>query len=129
MEVVAVPSIPKQSHLYTSADEVINSLLDLQLEKWGLPAFQDCELFSTSNLYIYISIFILFNSLNCIFQSLKELYRLNLGVLVEQWSKDMDVDQRCLESLQVFFLVALTKFITVFFAFSFSNHHLCLRNT
>lgn len=129
MEVVAVPSIPKQSHLYASADEVINSLLDLQLEKWGLPAFQDCELFSTSNLYIYISIFILFNSLNCIFQSLKELYRLNLGVLVDQWSKDMDVDQRCLESLQVFFLVALTKFITVFFAFSFSNHHLCLRNT
>lgn len=41
MEVVAVPSIPKQSHLYASADEVINSLLDLQPEKWGLPAFQD----------------------------------------------------------------------------------------
>lgn len=41
MEVVAVPSIPKQSHLYASADEVINSLLDLQQEKWGLPAFQD----------------------------------------------------------------------------------------
>lgn len=41
MEVVAVPSLPKQSHLYTSADEVINSLLDLRLEKWGLPPFQD----------------------------------------------------------------------------------------
>ncbi|XP_002524680.2 bifunctional riboflavin kinase/FMN phosphatase [Ricinus communis] len=41
MEVVAVPSIPKQSHLYTAADEVINSLLDLQPEKWGLPAFED----------------------------------------------------------------------------------------
>lgn len=41
MEVVAVPSIPKQSHLYSSADEVINSLLDLQLEKWGLPQFHD----------------------------------------------------------------------------------------
>ncbi|KAL0012661.1 hypothetical protein SO802_007769 [Lithocarpus litseifolius] len=41
MEVVAVPSIPKQSHLYTSADEVINSLLDLKPEKWGLPPFQD----------------------------------------------------------------------------------------
>ncbi|KAI3456334.1 hypothetical protein Pfo_012997 [Paulownia fortunei] len=41
MEVVAVPSLPKQSHLFTSADEVINSLLDLQLEKWGLPAFED----------------------------------------------------------------------------------------
>ncbi|GMY37228.1 bifunctional riboflavin kinase/FMN phosphatase [Fagus crenata] len=41
MEVVAVPSIPKQCHLYTSADEVINSLLDLQPEKWGLPRFQD----------------------------------------------------------------------------------------
>lgn len=43
MEVVAVPSIPKQSHLYTLADEVINSLLDLQPEKWGLPPFQDCK--------------------------------------------------------------------------------------
>ncbi|XP_021808541.1 bifunctional riboflavin kinase/FMN phosphatase-like [Prunus avium] len=41
MEVVAVPSIPKQAHLYTSADEVINSLLDLRPEKWGLPPFQD----------------------------------------------------------------------------------------
>ncbi|KAK6917470.1 Haloacid dehalogenase-like hydrolase [Dillenia turbinata] len=41
MEVVAVPSLPKQHHLYTSADEVINSLLDLQPEKWGLPPFQD----------------------------------------------------------------------------------------
>ncbi|XP_021661042.2 bifunctional riboflavin kinase/FMN phosphatase isoform X2 [Hevea brasiliensis] len=41
MEVVAVPSLPKQSHLYTSADEVINSLLDLRTEKWGLPAFED----------------------------------------------------------------------------------------
>ena len=43
MEVVAVPSLPKQSHLYTAADEVINSLLDLQLEKWGLPPFEDCK--------------------------------------------------------------------------------------
>lgn len=41
MEVVAVPSIPKQAGLYTSADEVINSLLDLHPEKWGLPAFED----------------------------------------------------------------------------------------
>ncbi|KAL6546669.1 hypothetical protein OROMI_022390 [Orobanche minor] len=41
MQVVAVPSVPKQSHVFTSADEVINSLLDLQLEKWGLPAFDD----------------------------------------------------------------------------------------
>lgn len=41
MEVVAVPSVPKQAHLYTIADEVINSLLDLQPEKWGLPPFQD----------------------------------------------------------------------------------------
>ncbi|XP_050368482.1 bifunctional riboflavin kinase/FMN phosphatase isoform X2 [Argentina anserina] len=41
MEVVAVPSLPKQSHLYTSADEVINSLLDLHPEKWGLPPFKD----------------------------------------------------------------------------------------
>ncbi|XP_042492483.1 bifunctional riboflavin kinase/FMN phosphatase isoform X1 [Macadamia integrifolia] len=41
MEVVAVPSFPKQSHLYMSADEVINSLFDLRPEKWGLPPFQD----------------------------------------------------------------------------------------
>ncbi|XP_057764716.1 bifunctional riboflavin kinase/FMN phosphatase-like isoform X1 [Salvia miltiorrhiza] len=41
MEVVAVPSLPKQSHIFTSADEVINSLLDLRPEKWGLPAFED----------------------------------------------------------------------------------------
>ncbi|EXB51821.1 putative pseudouridine-5'-monophosphatase [Morus notabilis] len=41
MEVVAVPSMPKQSHLYTAADEVFNSLLDLRPEKWGLPPFQD----------------------------------------------------------------------------------------
>ncbi|XP_052201680.1 bifunctional riboflavin kinase/FMN phosphatase [Diospyros lotus] len=41
MEVIAVPSLPKQSHLYTSADEVVNSLLDLRPEKWGLPAFED----------------------------------------------------------------------------------------
>ncbi|PIA37873.1 hypothetical protein AQUCO_02900011v1 [Aquilegia coerulea] len=41
MAVVAVPSLPKQSHLYNSADEIVNSLLDLQPEKWGLPPFQD----------------------------------------------------------------------------------------
>ncbi|XP_073039872.1 bifunctional riboflavin kinase/FMN phosphatase isoform X2 [Primulina eburnea] len=41
MEVVAVPSLPKQSQLFTSADEVINSLLDFRPEKWGLPAFED----------------------------------------------------------------------------------------
>ncbi|KAI7738166.1 hypothetical protein M8C21_007549, partial [Ambrosia artemisiifolia] len=41
MEVVAVPSIPNQPHLYTAADEVIISLLDLRLETWGLPPFED----------------------------------------------------------------------------------------
>ncbi|KAI3716919.1 hypothetical protein L1987_68149 [Smallanthus sonchifolius] len=41
MEVVAVPSLPNQSHLYTAADEVINSLLDLRPEMWGLPPFED----------------------------------------------------------------------------------------
>ncbi|KAL6990954.1 hypothetical protein U1Q18_009074 [Sarracenia purpurea var. burkii] len=41
MEVIAVPSLPKQSHLYAAADEVINSLLDLRPEKWGLPPFED----------------------------------------------------------------------------------------
>lgn len=42
MKVVAVPSLPKKSHLYSSADEVINSLLDFQPQKWGLPPFEDC---------------------------------------------------------------------------------------
>lgn len=41
MEVVAVPSIPKQTHLYTLANEVINSLYDLRPEHWGLPPFED----------------------------------------------------------------------------------------
>ncbi|OWM77529.1 bifunctional riboflavin kinase/FMN phosphatase-like [Punica granatum] len=41
MEVVAIPYLPKQSHLYTIADEVIKSLLDLRPEIWGLPPFQD----------------------------------------------------------------------------------------
>ncbi|KAK4759745.1 hypothetical protein SAY87_022876 [Trapa incisa] len=41
MEAAAVPFLPKQCHIYASADEVINSLLDLRPEKWGLLAFQD----------------------------------------------------------------------------------------
>lgn len=48
MDVVAVPSIPKQANLYSSADEVINSLLDLQPEKWGLPSFDDCTPLSSA---------------------------------------------------------------------------------
>ncbi|XP_078442242.1 riboflavin kinase/FMN hydrolase [Wolffia australiana] len=41
MSVVAVPSVKKQAELLSSADEVINSLLDLRPEKWGLPPFND----------------------------------------------------------------------------------------
>lgn len=41
MVVVAVPSLPKQDGLCKYADEVINSLLDLHPEKWGLPPFDD----------------------------------------------------------------------------------------
>ncbi|XP_021726341.1 bifunctional riboflavin kinase/FMN phosphatase-like [Chenopodium quinoa] len=41
MEVIAVPSQPKQSYLYTMADEVINSLFDFRPEQWSLPPFQD----------------------------------------------------------------------------------------
>ncbi|XP_021865068.1 bifunctional riboflavin kinase/FMN phosphatase-like isoform X4 [Spinacia oleracea] len=41
MKVIAVPSLPKQSHLYTMADEVINSLFDLRPEQWSLPPFED----------------------------------------------------------------------------------------
>lgn len=47
MEVIAVPSLRKQASLYDSADEVICSLLDLKLEKWGLPPFEDCITFAT----------------------------------------------------------------------------------
>lgn len=43
MEVVAVPSLPKSAHLFTAADELINSLLDLRPENWGLPPFEDCN--------------------------------------------------------------------------------------
>ncbi|CAN0892122.1 Bifunctional riboflavin kinase/FMN phosphatase [Linum grandiflorum] len=41
MQVIAVPSIPNQANLYTSADEVINSLLDFHPKDWGLPSFKD----------------------------------------------------------------------------------------
>ncbi|KAK6264800.1 hypothetical protein SCA6_020234 [Theobroma cacao] len=65
IEVVAVPSVPKQAHLYTSADEVINSLLDLQPEKWGLPSFQDCKpLKPLSSSYILFSNFYSVNNLH-----------------------------------------------------------------
>lgn len=43
MEVVAVPSIPKQAHLYTEADTVLSNLFDLRPEHWGLPPFDDCN--------------------------------------------------------------------------------------
>lgn len=62
MEVVAVPSLPKQSHLYTEADDVINSLLDLRPEKWGLPPFQDCKtitLYLFSNFVIHICLILI----------------------------------------------------------------------
>lgn len=58
MEVVAVPSLPKQSHIFTSADEVINSLLDLRPEKWGLPAFEDCELLFPRLHFCYLLFFL-----------------------------------------------------------------------
>uniref|UniRef100_A0A804PWB6 Riboflavin kinase n=1 Tax=Zea mays TaxID=4577 RepID=A0A804PWB6_MAIZE len=41
MHVIAVPSIPKKTAEFSSADEVINSLLDVRPEKWGLPPFND----------------------------------------------------------------------------------------
>nr|XP_029123026.1 bifunctional riboflavin kinase/FMN phosphatase isoform X3 [Elaeis guineensis] len=41
MKVVAVPSLPKQASSFGSADEVVNSFLDLHPEKWGLPPFED----------------------------------------------------------------------------------------
>ncbi|GJN29895.1 hypothetical protein PR202_gb18157 [Eleusine coracana subsp. coracana] len=41
MHVIAVPSIPKKTAEFSSADEVVNSLLDVRPEKWGLPPFDD----------------------------------------------------------------------------------------
>ena len=51
MHVIAVPSIPKKTAEFSSADVVINSLLDVRPEKWGLPPFNDCT-FEFLSLYI-----------------------------------------------------------------------------
>uniref|UniRef100_A0A0E0QXD5 riboflavin kinase n=1 Tax=Oryza rufipogon TaxID=4529 RepID=A0A0E0QXD5_ORYRU len=40
MHVIAVPSVPKRTAEFSSADEVINSLLDVRPEKWGLRPFR-----------------------------------------------------------------------------------------
>ncbi|KAF8672704.1 hypothetical protein HU200_049400 [Digitaria exilis] len=41
MHVIAVPSVPKKTAEFSTADEVINSLLDIRPENWGLPPFND----------------------------------------------------------------------------------------
>jgi len=41
MHVIAVPSVPKKTAEFSTADEVINSLLDVKPENWGLPPFKD----------------------------------------------------------------------------------------
>ncbi|KAL2650444.1 hypothetical protein R1flu_018572 [Riccia fluitans] len=43
MKVVAIPSLPTKSarELYSTADHILSSLLDLRPEIWGLPPFQD----------------------------------------------------------------------------------------
>nr|CAB3471778.1 unnamed protein product [Digitaria exilis] len=41
MHVIAVPSVPKKTGEFSTADEVINSLLDVRPENWGLPPFND----------------------------------------------------------------------------------------
>ncbi|GJU41216.1 bifunctional riboflavin kinase/FMN phosphatase [Tanacetum coccineum] len=41
MNVVVIPSLSKQSHLYRKATSVINSLLDIRPENRGLPPFED----------------------------------------------------------------------------------------
>lgn len=43
MHVIAVPSVPKKTAEFSAADEVINSLLDVRPENWGLPPFNDCK--------------------------------------------------------------------------------------
>lgn len=69
MQVVVVPSLPKQSHLYTSADEVINSLLDFHPEKWGLPPFKDCKPQYLSPFFIHVQlVFTIFISIDLLLQ-------------------------------------------------------------
>ncbi|XP_077228209.1 bifunctional riboflavin kinase/FMN phosphatase-like [Tasmannia lanceolata] len=41
MKVVAVPSLPTQTHRYSTANSVLHSLLEFQPEIWGLPPFED----------------------------------------------------------------------------------------
>jgi len=55
MCVTAVPSVPKRTAEFSSADEVINSLLDMRPEKWGLPPFNDC-MFKFLSFYILLFI-------------------------------------------------------------------------
>lgn len=43
IEVVAVPSHQKDSHLDAAPDEVINSHIDLRPENCDLPPFEDCK--------------------------------------------------------------------------------------
>ena len=55
MHVIAVPSVPKNTAEFSSADEVIDSLLDVRPEKWGLPPFNDCmfQLLSLSITFVH----------------------------------------------------------------------------
>lgn len=41
MKVVAVPSLQVESHLYSIADSILHSLLEIQPQVWGLPQFGD----------------------------------------------------------------------------------------
>lgn len=69
MGVVAVPSLRKQAPLFTLADEVINSLLDLHPEKWGLPPFQDCIPLEPKTIFCSSISFFFFKFLNKVVQS------------------------------------------------------------
>jgi len=55
MHVIAVPSVPKKTAEFSTADEVINSLHDIRPEKWGLPPFNDC-MFKFLSFYILLFI-------------------------------------------------------------------------
>lgn len=77
MTVLAVPSLPtKEFHsLYSDADVVLNSLLDLEPETWGLPPFEDRKQpFIASDL-----------SLHCPF-SLKLLRNFFEGLTLQAWN-------------------------------------------
>lgn len=56
MKVVAVPSLQNAADQYSNADSVLHSLLELQPELWGLPAFDDCIDLSNLSTFLILTL-------------------------------------------------------------------------